>query len=256
MQYTISDLVRMTGMSKSSIRYYENAGLVNPERGDNGYRWYSEYDYQIILFIREFRNIGFTIEDMTRILNGMTMNEMREFFNQKRNENFRSIQEALHSIQKLDHYMHRLWDVQLLGVVEKRQMPEILWMENTQDNAEEQIAFLNLDAETFRCAIHEQGREREELHNGVAVMQKLPSHLPYEFAQKSRSIKGGPAVTKVIKKSSTNWNFVVEAEHLLEELPQKGMKHRGYAIEQKNMFVLDENNEVMSYSRVWIPIEE
>ncbi|MFJ9714378.1 MerR family transcriptional regulator [Streptomyces sp. NPDC101213] len=38
----IGELARRTGISARMLRYYEEQGLITPQRGDNGYRDYDE----------------------------------------------------------------------------------------------------------------------------------------------------------------------------------------------------------------------
>jgi len=38
----IGELARFTGVSARSLRHYEDAGLINPDRLDSGYRDYDE----------------------------------------------------------------------------------------------------------------------------------------------------------------------------------------------------------------------
>jgi MerR family transcriptional regulator/heat shock protein HspR len=46
--YVISIAARMVGMHQQSLRYYERAGLVTPQRTDGGIRMYSNQDIQKI----------------------------------------------------------------------------------------------------------------------------------------------------------------------------------------------------------------
>ena len=44
----INELEDLLGVSKATIRYYEDQGLVIPPRTDNGYREYSDEEVQRI----------------------------------------------------------------------------------------------------------------------------------------------------------------------------------------------------------------
>lgn len=50
----IQDLERITGMERATIRFYERQGMIAPQRGENGYRDYSEEDAEGILRQVEF----------------------------------------------------------------------------------------------------------------------------------------------------------------------------------------------------------
>lgn len=48
----IGDVSERTGVAPRMIRYYESQGLLEPERGTNGYRVYTEKDVDRVVRIR------------------------------------------------------------------------------------------------------------------------------------------------------------------------------------------------------------
>lgn len=58
-----------TGVSAKMIRYYESVGLIRPAaRTDSNYRDFSERDINDLRFIRRARGLGFSVEEITRLL--------------------------------------------------------------------------------------------------------------------------------------------------------------------------------------------
>ena len=58
-----------TGVSAKMIRYYESVGLIRPsERTESNYRDFSERDLNDLSFIRRARSLGFSVEEITRLL--------------------------------------------------------------------------------------------------------------------------------------------------------------------------------------------
>ena len=58
-----------TGVSAKMIRYYESVGLIRPsERTESNYRDFSERDLNDLRFIRRARGLGFSIEEISRLL--------------------------------------------------------------------------------------------------------------------------------------------------------------------------------------------
>ncbi len=51
-----------------TIRYYEDIGLVKPERLENGYRSYGDNDVHRLRFIQRARSLGFSIEECRLLL--------------------------------------------------------------------------------------------------------------------------------------------------------------------------------------------
>ncbi|MFJ8976965.1 MerR family transcriptional regulator [Streptomyces sp. NPDC102282] len=54
----IGDLARETGVSRRLLRYYEEQGLLQPTRSDNGYRDYAETDAARVNHVRALLAAG------------------------------------------------------------------------------------------------------------------------------------------------------------------------------------------------------
>ncbi len=67
-KYNISKASQFLNISNELIRHYERLGLIEPERGDNGYRFFSFQDIDKIQGIRRYRNMNFSLEDMDRLI--------------------------------------------------------------------------------------------------------------------------------------------------------------------------------------------
>lgn len=57
-----------TGLPAKTIRYYEEIGLVEADRRDNGYRDYGQTHVEKLKFVGRARDLGFTIEDCRNLL--------------------------------------------------------------------------------------------------------------------------------------------------------------------------------------------
>jgi len=65
----ISELAQATGTSPKTIRFYEEVDLLPPaRRAENGYRLYGHEDVQRLRFIRNARNLDFSLDDLKEIL--------------------------------------------------------------------------------------------------------------------------------------------------------------------------------------------
>ncbi len=62
--FKIGELAKLYQIGVDAIRYYEEIGLIQPERSEKGYRLYSVHDIWRLNVIRDLRSIGF---DMDRI---------------------------------------------------------------------------------------------------------------------------------------------------------------------------------------------
>jgi DNA-binding transcriptional MerR regulator len=63
--YSPKEVIRQTGLSIHTLRYYENLGLIDPvSRADNGHRRYREADILRIEFLKRLRATGMPISEM------------------------------------------------------------------------------------------------------------------------------------------------------------------------------------------------
>lgn len=62
---------QITGISRRNLRFYEDQGLIHPERNpDNDYRDYSEEDVEILRKIRTLRMLDVSLEEIASFLKG------------------------------------------------------------------------------------------------------------------------------------------------------------------------------------------
>lgn len=61
---TIKEIETVTGLPRANIRYYESEGFLHPERGENGYRNFTQSDVDTLLKIKLLRQLGFSLENI------------------------------------------------------------------------------------------------------------------------------------------------------------------------------------------------
>ena len=110
----IGDLVKASGFSRDTIRYYEKIGLIElakHARRDNNYKDYPDEVLQTLKAIRNLKNLGFTLEEIREIIVRKQMSALDS------NTTFRIIEQKLihldTQIDKLLLYKHRLHEARL-----------------------------------------------------------------------------------------------------------------------------------------------
>ncbi len=66
----IQVIEQKTGLDRATIRYYEQEGLIKPQRLQNGYRNYSERNLEDLLKIKLLRQVGLSIEAIQSLTEG------------------------------------------------------------------------------------------------------------------------------------------------------------------------------------------
>lgn len=105
----IGDASARCGLPAKTIRYYEDIGLIEPARRENGYRDYGDSDVGRLTFLQRARSLGFSIDGCRSLL------KLQEDKNRASAEVKQIAQEHLdeidHKIQELNALRETLQDV-------------------------------------------------------------------------------------------------------------------------------------------------
>lgn len=69
-KYLIGDVANLMGLSRDTLRYYEKRGILTSEKGDNGYRYYTEQDISKMVGILYQRKMDIGLSDMEQLWSG------------------------------------------------------------------------------------------------------------------------------------------------------------------------------------------
>lgn len=83
-EYQIKDLMEMYGISRDTIKYYENHGLIESKRKENGYRIFDEINARKLKKILGFRDLGMTVEETLQHCNSESIPERMEILTKVR----------------------------------------------------------------------------------------------------------------------------------------------------------------------------
>ena len=103
--FTIGALAKKAGVNVETIRFYQRRGLLaEPDRPLMGIRRYTERDVQRVRFIKQGQKLGFSLDELTELLNledGQHCREARDIALKKlsaireRIEGLRTMEKAL-----------------------------------------------------------------------------------------------------------------------------------------------------------------
>jgi DNA-binding transcriptional MerR regulator len=65
---TIGDLARRAGVRTSTLRYYEDVGLLQPAKRESGQRRYDADAVEALTVIRFCRTLGFSLDEIRALL--------------------------------------------------------------------------------------------------------------------------------------------------------------------------------------------
>lgn len=104
----IGDLAKVTGVTKRTIDYYTNLGLLQAERSQTNYRYYSEEQIEQIKTIEEFKKRKLSLEEIKEQLNKHKKNS---FDIEELKTNMKDLNEKIHqmltTVDIQDHHKKR-----------------------------------------------------------------------------------------------------------------------------------------------------
>ena len=78
MEYTVKDLAEIAGISRRSLRHYDEIGLLKPGRiNSSGYRIYTQKEIDKLQQILFYRELGVTLKDIQKIVNSKGFDEIK-----------------------------------------------------------------------------------------------------------------------------------------------------------------------------------
>lgn len=88
MKISISALSIAYGLTPEALRYYEEKGLLSPERTPaSGFRKFSMTDVQVLGIIKSLQRQGFSLDEIKRVLKtGLSMDELIVMMDNKRSQ--------------------------------------------------------------------------------------------------------------------------------------------------------------------------
>ena len=108
--FKIGDVAKLFHISISSLRHYENEGLLIPEYTDEktGYRYYSPRQFEVLNTIRYLRALDMPLDEISDFLHNRDVDRIEEKLRQQK-EAVEKKQEELRRIsRKIDNRLHQL----------------------------------------------------------------------------------------------------------------------------------------------------
>lgn len=135
--FPIGEVSKLFHISVSSLRHYENIGLLTPEyiSPNSGYRYYGTEQFEILNTIRYLRVLDMPLSEIEDFLKNKEICRIEEKLQQQKQTVLKKQQELKRIEQKIDHRLNWLLDAQNtpLDTVSLIQLPSyrIVWVDDT-----------------------------------------------------------------------------------------------------------------------------
>ncbi|MFB1083423.1 MerR family transcriptional regulator [Jeotgalibacillus sp. JSM ZJ347] len=105
--YKVSEFAEVTGLSKETLRYYAEVGLLEPAYIDpeNRYRYYDDGSYFLAILLIKLRHFGFTIQEMSEVMRDESFENLEALLQQKRRKIVNEIENMRSKIEEIDQFI-------------------------------------------------------------------------------------------------------------------------------------------------------
>ncbi|GEN52282.1 MerR family transcriptional regulator [Halobacillus faecis] len=105
--YKISEFSQLTGLSKETLRYYAEVGLLEPAyiHPDNHYRYYDDGSYFLALLLGKLRGLGFTIQEMKKVMKDESFLQLEALLLEKRKKIHDEMQVLQERLADIDAFL-------------------------------------------------------------------------------------------------------------------------------------------------------
>lgn len=134
--FPIGEVSRLFHISVSSLRHYENIGLLTPAfiSPDSGYRYYGTEQFEVLNTIRYLRALDMPLSEIEDFLKNKEISRIEEKLRQQKQIVLKKQQELKRIEQKIDHRLNWLLDAQSapIDTVSLIQLPScrIVWVDD------------------------------------------------------------------------------------------------------------------------------
>ncbi len=107
---TIGALAAAAGVGRETVRFYERKGLIpDPPRSPAGYRRYPEDTVQRLRFIRRAQELGFTLREITELLE-FRVDEVSacSTVEVRAREKLKQVEAKISDLRRISSALHRL----------------------------------------------------------------------------------------------------------------------------------------------------
>lgn len=62
--YSVKELANLSGVSRRTLQYYDNEGILIADKNENGHRMYAEHHLRQLMQINFYKSVGFSLEQI------------------------------------------------------------------------------------------------------------------------------------------------------------------------------------------------
>lgn len=134
-KYSIGKMASLLGISSEAIRYYESKDIIRPLRDpDSGYRYYSTWDFHMLLRARHYQKYGFSLDEISDLFRSQSLPAISDRLQGQEEQIEREIVYHMNLLKRIRQSQQMIrYASENVGKFQLEQSPGIFRM-NTQKN--------------------------------------------------------------------------------------------------------------------------
>ena len=248
-KYKIGDVARLLGSTTQTLRFYEQAGVIKPEKSENGTRYYTESDIIRLMAFKRFQLIDFSVQDVAEhFMHGSLdtlLPRMEETIARLKQESAELLRRA-QSIEQFEQMLRIAKEG--VGGMKSMMRPDLYMhactlaeLDRLTDGQRETFErFMNAMPEAHICFLYHPG-QRKPLDFRFAITQRHARDWQMALENTLR-LPGGPCVRLLVRTDDRLW----DAAYLDEQIAR--VRAAGYTVDE-TLPVIGQQYRKMSESR-------
>lgn len=267
MRYKIGDVAKILGISPDLLRYYEKKGVVKPIKDRaNDYRYYEPWDINFLIDCLWYKNFGFGIEQVARIVSKSSYDDILSMMEDKDEEIEAAIRRQELLLRRARQYLREVRRAKgLLGKCDLVYAPEIVRYLNRynfiydnskelQDLSHQWLQYMPLTHRCFEIEQEDLANKTDNYAWGFSLGMDYVKELNVPLAPPVVHLPSEPSLHSVFTSSGKNAFSPRHLKFIMDYARANGLTVAGNARGNLICSVL-EDNQLTGYFEVWIPIE-
>ena len=268
MKYKIGEVARILGISADLIRYYEEKGVVSPEKDpSNNYRYYDTWDINYLIDCLWYKNFGFGIEKVAQMVTEDSYDLLLDTLEHRSNELRESIRRQELLLQRIGKFQERLKaTMSYVGKCEVRENAGFFYYINrrnaeydnhtaTLEISRRWLKYMPFTRRYFEISDDSLESGEDNYEWGFSVSAQYVNELGIDVSPPVRRMEPRLCVHSAFKSSGLDRFSARKTDFLAEFARENGYEPVHGAFGNLACSVI-ENGEQTGYFEVWLPVRK
>lgn len=265
--YKIGEVSRVFGIPNETLRYYESRGIITPRRDEeSGYRYYDVWDINFLLDTLWYRSYGFSLADVSSMVNSDSLETFDERYRQREAELIRTIDKYQKILKCLALHRQQLAKMSSeVGQFALTDSPNMVWQRQrdqgviekgaSADHIRRWVELLPLVKHTFLMPeLKPSDGEFTDYYWGFSASPEIASMYNLPITPGAQYIPSFKSIRTVFTAGGEGTFMDAFNTQVIE--PIKVMGHTPSRPPVGNLLVrIHEKGKMKRYFEVWVPIE-